>query len=427
MESKRGSWIEEAFTKRDESYLVNDGYVEGFVASITPREGFFDLEVYRNEYEYVRDDDIGVHVEGHREEYLNSRELTVDNIRTAVREFEITVPESLANELTEWQEKYWEGHAGEIDKIAEELKGVLTQIIYNDMSAMDEEERWVGTAELAQETLSRPDLAGVVPDDKMRIMVMALRDLSDGRRHGHAFMIAQEALEKVGAMGTPAAQVEAPEWNVSPDDRFPTLGAYETALGRMEEEGIARMEREMNARATSLYWALDDIRRLGGHRTDERVFADTVALARLTLSEHERDLRFFGQTTDVQVMHLALRTIAISDELSTYAASSPIVNTKAVGSGVQAFKSGVEFLTKLNEQGMSVGGESIDAIAKVVYQAGRNGASTYAQLGERMSAIAGAAIDEVNSMRHSIDQGVSLDRQKTSEVGRGNQGIGVAL
>jgi hypothetical protein len=150
-------------------------------------------------------------------------------------------------------------------------------------------------------------------------------------------------------------------------------------------------------------------------------------VARLTLSEHERDLHFFGQTQDVQVLHLALRTIAISDEVSTYAASSPNVNTKAVDSGVQAFKSGVEFLTKLNEQGMNVGGESIDAIAKVAYQAGRNGASTYAELGARTSAIAGAALDEVNSMRHSIDDRVSLDQPQINEVRQGNAGVGISL
>jgi hypothetical protein len=107
---KRGPWLEEEFTKEGESYLVNDGYVEGFRALITPREGFFDLEVYRNEYEYERDDDIGVHVEYHRETYLKSRELTVDNIRTAVRDFELAVPDNLANELTEWQEKYWDSN-----------------------------------------------------------------------------------------------------------------------------------------------------------------------------------------------------------------------------------------------------------------------------------------------------------------------------
>jgi hypothetical protein len=112
---KRGPWLEEEFTKEGESYIVNDGYMEGFRASITPREGFFDLEVYRNEYEYERDDEIGVQVKHHRETYLNSRELTVDNVRTAVRDFELAVPDNLANELNEWQEKYWDGYEEEIE------------------------------------------------------------------------------------------------------------------------------------------------------------------------------------------------------------------------------------------------------------------------------------------------------------------------
>ena len=319
-------------------------------------------------------------------------------------------------------------------EIAEELKRVLTRIIYNDMSAMDAEERWVGTAELAQETLSRADLAGVEADPRMRIMVQALRDIVDVSHPKEPYVIAEKALRAVGD-GLPeqlsnwrelGENWEVPELDQSPVDSL-RMADYEAAAERMGIEGMARMGREEWARTTSLYLALDDIRRVGSNRTDAEVFADTVMLARLTLSEHEKDLRFFGQTKDVQVMHLALRTIAVSDELSAYAPSSPSVNTKAVDSGVQAFKSGVEFLTMLDEQGMRVGGESIDAIAKVVYDAGRDGASTYAQLGERMSAIAGAAIDEVNSMSNSVGQVLSPEPRKVNEVGRGKPGIGVAL
>jgi hypothetical protein len=127
MKFERGPWLEEEFTKEGESYIVNDGYVDGFRASITPREGFFDLEVYRYEYENERDDDIGIYVQGYREEYLNSRELTADNLRTAVRDFNLTVPDNLAKELTEWQEKYWDsneiemGHAPEGAEAPEEI------------------------------------------------------------------------------------------------------------------------------------------------------------------------------------------------------------------------------------------------------------------------------------------------------------------
>jgi hypothetical protein len=123
MEFERGPWLEEEFTKEGESYIVNDGYVEGFRASITPREGFFDLEVYRHESEYERDDDIGIYVQGYREEYLNSRELTVDNLRTAVEDFKLTVPDNLAKELTEWQEKHWDGNEIEKGYMPEGIEG----------------------------------------------------------------------------------------------------------------------------------------------------------------------------------------------------------------------------------------------------------------------------------------------------------------
>lgn len=106
MASTRGPWLEEEFTKEGESYIVNDGYIEGLRASITPQEEFFDLEIYKNEYEYERDDDIGAYVVGYRAEYLKSRELTVDNIRTAIRDFNLTMPDDLAKELTGWQEQY---------------------------------------------------------------------------------------------------------------------------------------------------------------------------------------------------------------------------------------------------------------------------------------------------------------------------------
>jgi hypothetical protein len=311
-------------------------------------------------------------------------------------------------------------------EMAEELKRVLTNVIYNDMSAMNAEEKRIGTTELARQTLSRADLVGIEAAPQTQIMVQALRDIAAADPTKEPHMIAGEALAEVGEMSTPG-RVERVVLNQSPDDRFPTLDAYEDALEQMEAAGIAGIQRKIDARETSLRSALEDIRRVGSNRTDAQVFAETVVLARLTLSEHEKDLRFFGQTKDVQVMHLGLRTIAISDELNTYAPSSPSVNAKAVDSGVQAFKSGVEFLTRLDEQGMRVGGESIDAIAQVVYEAGRYGASTYAELGARMSAIAGAAIDEVNSMSHSVGQEVNPEPRKANEVGQGKQGIGFAL
>ncbi len=47
---------EEEFVKRDGTYIIPDRPVnERFYAEITPREGFFDVEVYGWEYEYEYD------------------------------------------------------------------------------------------------------------------------------------------------------------------------------------------------------------------------------------------------------------------------------------------------------------------------------------------------------------------------------------
>lgn len=126
MESERGSWTEEAFTKQGVSYVsyVNtDGPME---FRITPREGYFDVEVSEttHEYEYEHDviDGISVSYPVYDEidemEHLNSRELTVCNVETAVQRAildpEWTLPEDLAKKLIDWQEKYWDGN--EIEK-----------------------------------------------------------------------------------------------------------------------------------------------------------------------------------------------------------------------------------------------------------------------------------------------------------------------
>jgi hypothetical protein len=227
-------------------------------------------------------------------------------------------------------------------------------------------------------------------------------------------------------MSTPG-RVERVVLNQSPDDRFLTLDAYEGALEQMEEAGIARMQAKIDARETSLRSALQDIRRLGGDGTDEQVFANTVMVARLTLSEHERDLHSSPRTLDVQVMQFALRTIAISDESYAYAQSDSAVAPGFVGRAVESFKSGVNFLINLDKQGMNVGGKSVDDLAKVVHDAGSIPSLTYAELGARTSAIAGAALDEVNSMRHSIDERVSLDQPQINEVRQGNAGVGIGL
>jgi len=350
-----------------------------------------------------------------------------------LKEFDISLPDSLADGLTEWQEKFWDGQEiepnfGEFnDRMApeEELKRILTKVIYNDMSAMNAEEKRIGTTELALQTLSRADLVGIEADPKTQIMVQALRDIADAGHGKEPHVIAGDALAEVGRMRTLATEVETSGFNLPYDDRFPTRTAYDDALARMETEGIARAEREMAVTKAAAYSALEDIRAVGANRNDEQVWTETVGRARQTLAEHEKNL---GGSMQESVMRLALRVIADSNELITYAQSDPRrVSAGAVDKGVNAFKAGIEFLMKLDEQKMSIYGESVDNLAQVVYQAGHYGGSSYAQLGARVSAIAGAAIDEVNSMSHSVGQGVSPEPQKANEVGQGKRGIGIAL
>jgi hypothetical protein len=426
---ERTAQIEAGYTKKDDSYRLDDGKLGAF-AELTPRDGVFDLKVWTADYSYAVDRDLepiyntSVYVEREEQDLLNTRELTVDGVRTSLLKYGITLPPGLAKALSVQREEYWQGHADEINKIAAELKDVLTEVIYNDMSAADAEERRGGTAELAQETLSRADLVGNEDEPKIRGMVQALRDIAGADQTKEPHVIAGEALAAVGEMSTPG-RVERVV--LSPDDRFLTFDAYGGAVEQMEAAGIAGMQRKIDARETSLRKALGDIRRLGGDGTDEQVFANTVMVARLTLSEHERDLHSSPPTLDVQVMQLALRTIAISDEFYAYAQSDSAVNPGVVDRAVESFKGGVKLLINLDKQSMSVGGKSVDDLAKVVNDAGSLTSLTYAELGARTSAIAGAALDEVNSMRHSIDDRVSLDQPQINEVRQVNAGVGIGL
>src|SRR6266545_3711523 len=51
------------------------------------------------------------------------------NVQTAVRDFELAVPDNLANELTEWQEKYWDGN--EIEQFAPDSEDVIRRDGYS--------------------------------------------------------------------------------------------------------------------------------------------------------------------------------------------------------------------------------------------------------------------------------------------------------
>jgi predicted transcriptional regulator len=330
-------------------------------------------------------------------------------------------------------------------EIAEELKRILTKVIYNDMSAMNAEEKRIGTTELAQETLSRADLVGIEAAPETRIMVQALRDIADAERAKEPHVIAGEALAEVGRMGVPATEVEAPEWNVSPDDRFLTSDTYGDAVALTEAEGIAKIEdfsgsnrpdqirlersetvqERKDRMKASLYKTLEGIREMGeeAHHSVVPTLSIAVMRAHKTLVEHEHDLRFSTQSLDVRVMELAMRTIGGSNQTPTYQAY-PWVRADVVDIGVNAFKDGVEFLNKLDKQGVDVESEGIGTLAEMIRQ---EMGSSHAQLSEMVAAIAGAAIDEVNSMSHSVGQAVGSEPQKANEVGQGKRGIGIGL
>jgi hypothetical protein len=68
----------------------------------------------------------------------------------------------------------------------------------------------------------------------------------------------------------------------------------------------------------------------------------------------------------------------------------------------------------------------VDKLAKVVHDAVSVGPMTFADLGAQMSAIADYTIAKVDSLRHSIDQGVSPESQKIKEV-RYAGAVGIGL
>jgi hypothetical protein len=423
---ERAAQIEAGYTKKDDSYRLDDGKF-GFFADLTPRDGVFDVKVWTSDYSYAVDRDLGpiydteVYVEREEQDLLNTRELTVDGVRTSLLKYGITLPPGLAKALSVQREEYWQGHADEINKIAGDLKDVLTEVIYNDMSAADAEERWVGTAELAQETLSRADLVGNEDEPKIRGMVQALRDIAAADQTKEPHVIAGEALAGVGEMITPG-RVERVVLNQSPDDRFPTLDAYEAALERIEEGGIARIE----ARDAALYKALEDIHTAGKNCISQEGVQEIIRLASKPLGEYNKDLHSTWISSHEQVMHLALATIKYSE--GRYTLTSSKYDPKEVKKAADSFAGALELLIKWDRQGLHVNGNSIDHIAEATYNTGLHyPAHSHVEFGAQVSAIAGAALDQVNSMRHSIDQVVSPDWQQTNEVRQGNSAGGISL
>jgi hypothetical protein len=119
---------EQGFTKQGDSYVISNDQTK---ATITPREGFFDVEAHRNEYDstetfvgYVGDNALAFYgkegyVERSTNEYWDSRELTVENVKIVLEKFEIDLPDSLAKGLSDWQEQFWDGHETEKGYIPE--------------------------------------------------------------------------------------------------------------------------------------------------------------------------------------------------------------------------------------------------------------------------------------------------------------------
>jgi hypothetical protein len=202
--------------------------------------GFFDLEVYRNEYEYERDDDIGVHVEYHRETYLKSRELTVDNVRTAVRDFELAVPDKLANELTEWQEKYWDGNKIE-SNLGDRLTPEEIEMAYGGEAPEETSERLrleFGSALAETQGISGYETLGDAGSGKSRLIHSALAEAQGGANY-ESPKIAGEGDDEIA--NRPGYTME--EWERMQDRELDRR--YEAGIDLMEAEGIRRAELEL--------------------------------------------------------------------------------------------------------------------------------------------------------------------------------------
>lgn len=273
----------------------------------------------------------------------------------------------------------------------DELKNVLVQIVYNDMSATGAEEKKIGTRDLAQDTLLRAGIPELERDPKTKIMVRALQEIADDSANTkESHVIAGGALAEVERMQAPVRKVVG-----------------------------------MDARTGSFYRALHDISRLGRDSADDQVYANTVMKARLTLSDHESDMRSADLTLDEQLLYFGARRIALADEFHAYSLGASTANPNVVDRVVQSFKGGIEFLIMLNEREKKVPGESIDKLAKLVYDAVSVKPRSFADLGAQMSAIADYTVAKVDSIGHSIDQGVSPEPQiKGVRYAAGAVGIG---
>jgi hypothetical protein len=108
--------------KRGDSYIVTDGQAEGgFLATITPIHGLFNVEVIEEEYELVSDAEMfdicgtGTYYERYEHTRLKTGELTVEDVQKALDQFDIKLPDRLAEELSEWRRKCLEANAEDLE------------------------------------------------------------------------------------------------------------------------------------------------------------------------------------------------------------------------------------------------------------------------------------------------------------------------
>lgn len=149
LETSQAEREEQEFTKRGDLYIVPDGQEEGFSALITPRDGLFDVQVWKGEEET---DAYSRAIYGspiYEEKCLHTRELTVENAQKTLDEYHIKIPDRLVEELSEWRREFLESpeHADEMRMAAAEagdLDGQLTleevEMIYGPKGAEAQEE-----------------------------------------------------------------------------------------------------------------------------------------------------------------------------------------------------------------------------------------------------------------------------------------------
>jgi hypothetical protein len=192
------------------------------------------------------------------------------------------------------------------------------------------------------------------------------------------------------------------EWTTSPGDRFQTLEEYEyeDVLEQIEARGIARIE----ARRRALYKALEDIHAAGKNCINSQGVSAIIQLASEPLTEYKRELYSTWISSEEQVMHLALAAVKYSEKAHTLARSS--YNREEVKNTARAFVAALDFLIKLDTEGLHVGGWSIDDIAAVIYKTCFHyPVRSYMEFGAQISAIAEAALDQVDSMAPHKESG----------------------